>query len=65
MFSKLIIYNLTGSRSRTKSVVFLQANLLVVDLITTLTKLSSLGQQINYEAYTYPVQKIELSKLKL
>ncbi|XP_044511545.1 thylakoid lumenal 29 kDa protein, chloroplastic-like isoform X1 [Mangifera indica] len=36
-----------------------------VDLITTLTKLGSLGQQINYEAYTYPVQKIELSKLKL
>ncbi|KAL3514210.1 hypothetical protein ACH5RR_026927 [Cinchona calisaya] len=36
-----------------------------VDLITTLAKLSSLGQQINYEAYTYPVQKIELSKLKL
>ncbi|CAK7347184.1 unnamed protein product [Dovyalis caffra] len=36
-----------------------------VDLINTLTKLSSLGQQINYEAYTYPVQKIELSKLKL
>lgn len=36
-----------------------------VDLITTFTKLSSLGQQINYEAYTYPVQKIELSKLKL
>lgn len=36
-----------------------------VDLITTLTKLSTLGQQINYEAYTYPVQKIELSKLKL
>ncbi|XWS14967.1 hypothetical protein CRYUN_Cryun35bG0053900 [Craigia yunnanensis] len=36
-----------------------------VDLITTLTKLSCLGQQINYEAYTYPVQKIELSKLKL
>lgn len=36
-----------------------------VDLITTLTKLSSLGQKINYEAYTYPVQKIELNKLKL
>ncbi|XVE60528.1 hypothetical protein DITRI_Ditri05aG0136100 [Diplodiscus trichospermus] len=36
-----------------------------VDLITTLTKLSCLGQQINYEAYTYPVQKIDLSKLKL
>ncbi|XVF36667.1 hypothetical protein REPUB_Repub19eG0077000 [Reevesia pubescens] len=36
-----------------------------VDLITTLTKLSCLGQQINYEAYTYPVRKIELSKLKL
>lgn len=36
-----------------------------VDLITTLTKLSSMGQQINYEAYTYPVRKIELSKLKL
>lgn len=36
-----------------------------VDLITTLTKLSYLGQQINYEAYTYPRQKIELSKLKL
>ncbi|XP_068650810.1 thylakoid lumenal 29 kDa protein, chloroplastic [Aristolochia californica] len=36
-----------------------------VDLITTLTKLSSLGQQINYEAYTYPVAKVDLSKLKL
>ncbi|ESR47171.1 Thylakoid lumenal 29 kDa protein [Citrus sinensis] len=36
-----------------------------VDLITTFTKLSSLGQQINYEAYTYPAQKIELGKLKL
>ncbi|KAK6162181.1 hypothetical protein DH2020_002022 [Rehmannia glutinosa] len=36
-----------------------------VDLITTLTKLSSLGQQINYEAYTYPVKKVDLSKLKL
>ncbi|XP_038715503.1 thylakoid lumenal 29 kDa protein, chloroplastic [Tripterygium wilfordii] len=36
-----------------------------VDLITTLTKLSTLGQQINYEAYTYPRQKIEFSKLKL
>ncbi|XP_030949981.1 thylakoid lumenal 29 kDa protein, chloroplastic-like isoform X1 [Quercus lobata] len=36
-----------------------------VDLITTLTKLSSLGQQINYEAYTYPVQRVDLSKLKL
>ncbi|XP_074568187.1 thylakoid lumenal 29 kDa protein, chloroplastic isoform X2 [Curcuma longa] len=36
-----------------------------VDLITTLTKLSTLGQQIDYEAYTYPVKKIELSKLKL
>ncbi|XP_072987006.1 thylakoid lumenal 29 kDa protein, chloroplastic isoform X1 [Typha latifolia] len=36
-----------------------------VDLITTFTKLGSLGQQINYEAYTYPVKKIELGKLKL
>lgn len=36
-----------------------------VDLITTLTKLSSLGQNINYEAYTYPKQKIDLGKLKL
>ncbi|XP_023534963.1 thylakoid lumenal 29 kDa protein, chloroplastic isoform X1 [Cucurbita pepo subsp. pepo] len=36
-----------------------------VDLITTLTKISSLGQQINYEAYTYPVKKVDLSKLKL
>lgn len=36
-----------------------------VDLITTLTKLSCLGQQINYEAYTYPVQKVDLSKLRL
>lgn len=36
-----------------------------VDVITTFTKLSSLGQQINYEAYTYPVQKVDLSKLKL
>ncbi|KAL4283929.1 hypothetical protein GQ457_16G017410 [Hibiscus cannabinus] len=36
-----------------------------VDLITTLTKLSCLGQQINYEAYTYPVKRIELNKLKL
>ncbi|XP_039142494.1 thylakoid lumenal 29 kDa protein, chloroplastic [Dioscorea cayenensis subsp. rotundata] len=36
-----------------------------VDLITTLTKLSSLGQEINYEAYTYPVQKLDFGKLKL
>ncbi|KAK9930427.1 hypothetical protein M0R45_027464 [Rubus argutus] len=36
-----------------------------VDLITTITKLSSLGQQINYEAYTYPVKKVDFSKLKL
>ncbi|GAB4861287.1 Thylakoid lumenal 29 kDa protein, chloroplastic [Ancistrocladus abbreviatus] len=36
-----------------------------VDLITTLTKLSCLGQQINYEAYTYAVPKVDLSKLKL
>ncbi|XP_009623911.1 thylakoid lumenal 29 kDa protein, chloroplastic isoform X2 [Nicotiana tabacum] len=36
-----------------------------VDLITTLTKLSCLGQQINYEAYSYPVQKIDVTKLKL
>uniref|UniRef100_A0A5B7CBI4 Thylakoid lumenal 29 kDa protein, chloroplastic n=1 Tax=Davidia involucrata TaxID=16924 RepID=A0A5B7CBI4_DAVIN len=36
-----------------------------VDLITTLTKLGSLGQQINYEAYTYPVQKVDFGKLKL
>ncbi|KAF3795092.1 Thylakoid lumenal protein [Nymphaea thermarum] len=36
-----------------------------VDLITTLTKLSSLGQQINYEAYSYPVEKIDFRKLKL
>ncbi|KAI8002134.1 hypothetical protein LOK49_LG08G01015 [Camellia lanceoleosa] len=36
-----------------------------VDLITTLTKLSALGQQINYEAYTYPVQRVDFSKLKL
>ncbi|KAM5575592.1 hypothetical protein ABKV19_014510 [Rosa sericea] len=36
-----------------------------VDLITTLTKLSGLGQHINYEAYTYPVKKVDLSKLKL
>ncbi|XP_054794994.1 thylakoid lumenal 29 kDa protein, chloroplastic-like [Prosopis cineraria] len=36
-----------------------------VDLITTLTKLSTLGQSINYEAYTYPVKKIDVTKLKL
>ncbi|XP_028757402.1 thylakoid lumenal 29 kDa protein, chloroplastic isoform X1 [Neltuma alba] len=36
-----------------------------VDLITTLTKLSTLGQSINYEAYTYPAQKIDITKLKL
>ncbi|CAA6667070.1 unnamed protein product [Spirodela intermedia] len=36
-----------------------------VDLITTLTKLSGLGQTINYEAYSYPVQKIDFRKLKL
>ncbi|KAM1427550.1 hypothetical protein FF1_019710 [Malus domestica] len=36
-----------------------------VDMITTFTKLSTLGQQINYEAYTYPVQKVDFSKLKL
>lgn len=36
-----------------------------VDLITTLTKLGSLGQTIDYEAYSYPVQKVDLSKLRL
>lgn len=36
-----------------------------VDLITTLTKLSSLGQKINYEAYTYAIPKIDITKLKL
>lgn len=36
-----------------------------VDLITTLTKMSCLGQQINFEAYTYPVKKLDLTKLKL
>lgn len=36
-----------------------------VDLITTLTKLSCLGQDINYEAYTFPVQKVDFRKLKL
>ncbi|XP_062157718.1 thylakoid lumenal 29 kDa protein, chloroplastic [Alnus glutinosa] len=36
-----------------------------VDLITALTKMSCLGQQINYEAYTYPVKKVDLGKLKL
>ncbi|KAF3445917.1 hypothetical protein FNV43_RR11094 [Rhamnella rubrinervis] len=36
-----------------------------VDLITTLTKLGSFGQQINYEAYTYPVKKVDFTKLKL
>ncbi|VFQ78998.1 unnamed protein product [Cuscuta campestris] len=36
-----------------------------VDLITALTKISTLGQHINYEAYTYPVQKIDITKLKL
>ncbi|KAL8161282.1 hypothetical protein V2J09_012771 [Rumex salicifolius] len=36
-----------------------------VDLITTFTKLCSLGQKINYEAYSYPVRKVDLSKLKL
>ncbi|PON70041.1 Ascorbate peroxidase [Trema orientale] len=36
-----------------------------VDLITTLTKLSSFGQQFNYEAYTYPVPKVDITKLKL
>uniref|UniRef100_A0A7N1A3R2 Plant heme peroxidase family profile domain-containing protein n=1 Tax=Kalanchoe fedtschenkoi TaxID=63787 RepID=A0A7N1A3R2_KALFE len=36
-----------------------------VDLITTLTKLSTLGQQINYEAYTYPIKRVDLTKLKL
>ncbi|XP_057725632.1 thylakoid lumenal 29 kDa protein, chloroplastic isoform X1 [Arachis stenosperma] len=36
-----------------------------VDLITTFTKLSTLGQQINYEAYTYAPPKIDITKLKL
>ncbi|KAM7516853.1 hypothetical protein LguiA_006436 [Lonicera macranthoides] len=36
-----------------------------VDLITTLTKIASLGQDINYEAYTYARPKVDLSKLKL
>lgn len=36
-----------------------------VDLITTFTKLSSFGQNINYEAYTYARPKIDINKLKL
>ncbi|XP_059453718.1 thylakoid lumenal 29 kDa protein, chloroplastic [Corylus avellana] len=36
-----------------------------VDLITLLTKLGCLGQKINYEAYSYPVKKVDLTKLKL
>ncbi|KAL5724093.1 L-ascorbate peroxidase [Ranunculus cassubicifolius] len=38
-----------------------------VDLITALTKLSALGvgKDINYEAYTYPVKKVDFTKLKL
>lgn len=36
-----------------------------VDLITTLTKMSCLGQNINYEAYSYPVPKLDFRKLKL
>ncbi|OVA18421.1 heme peroxidase [Macleaya cordata] len=36
-----------------------------VDLITTLTKLSCLGQRINYEAYSYPVKKVDFTKIKL
>ncbi|XP_010538933.1 PREDICTED: thylakoid lumenal 29 kDa protein, chloroplastic [Tarenaya hassleriana] len=36
-----------------------------VDLITALTKLSSLGQKINYEAYSYPVERVDFRKLKL
>ncbi|XP_076900669.1 thylakoid lumenal 29 kDa protein, chloroplastic-like [Bidens hawaiensis] len=36
-----------------------------VDLITTLTKLSGLGQNINYEAYSYAVPKVDFTKLKL
>jgi hypothetical protein len=50
---------------RSVLITVLELIFLQVDLITTLTKLSSMGQQINYEAYTYPVRKIELSKLKL
>lgn len=36
-----------------------------VDLITTFTKIGSFGQNINYEAYTFPRQKVDLTKLKL
>ncbi|KAI3883038.1 hypothetical protein MKX03_003463 [Papaver bracteatum] len=36
-----------------------------VDLITTLTKLSCLGQKINYKAYSYRIKKVDFSKLKL
>ncbi|XP_071715530.1 thylakoid lumenal 29 kDa protein, chloroplastic isoform X1 [Rutidosis leptorrhynchoides] len=36
-----------------------------VDLITTLTKISGLGQTINYEAYSYPIPKVDFRKLKL
>ncbi|GAV88034.1 hypothetical protein CFOL_v3_31458, partial [Cephalotus follicularis] len=42
-----------------------RGGLLYVDLITTMTKFSTLGQQINYEPYTYPVQKLDFGKLKL
>ena len=51
--------------SRSVLITVLEVVFLQVDMITTLTKLCSFGQQINYEAYTYPVRKIELSKLKL
>ncbi|KAI4342125.1 hypothetical protein MLD38_026782 [Melastoma candidum] len=37
----------------------------MVDLITMLMKMSSLGQNINYEAYSYALPKVDFSKLKL
>ncbi|KAL3637154.1 Thylakoid lumenal 29 kDa protein, chloroplastic [Castilleja foliolosa] len=56
---------LPGFRNTNAAVKLYHKQIMRVDLITTLTKLSSLGQQINYEAYTYPTRKVDLSKLKL
>lgn len=64
-----VVYLQMGKQSNTFYPKMLIEQFLVfmfqVDLITTLTKMSCLGQTINYEAYSYPVPKIDFRKLKL
>jgi L-ascorbate peroxidase len=61
----IYIYISLTKGSQNSRLFSLFSYLFQVDLITTFTKLSTLGQKINYEAYTYPRAKIDITKLKL